>query len=427
MMKRLFLIATAVILASCSSETADVKNFIASNWDATIRENVTDDGTLIGLPYPYSVPCASDTFQEMYYWDTFFTNEGLILSGRTEQALNNTSNIAYLIDRYGFMPNGTRTWYLNRSQPPYFAQMVKAVYTQTGDKAWLREMYSVIQKEYAFWMTHRSTPCGLNRYSSEADDALIREFVVTGGNRLGANFNAMGLGEQQLHKLGRDFAAEAESGWDFTPRFERRCEDFCPLDLNANLYFYETYLAELAEMFGDDSDIWVLRASSRAKTMRELMKAPDGMFYDYDHTENRTSGVVSGAVFNLLAVKMLGQDEADALIAAALGALETPYGVAACAEGDYGYSYQWSYPNSWPPVQYLAERALLNYSHSDDASRIAGNYIKMVCNNYKKTGNLWEKYDLRDGSVVSGVEYDTPSMLGWTAGTFLYSCHIMDK
>lgn len=425
-MKRLIL-PLMVAVVSCTPDTAAVKKYIAENWDSTIRENREDDQTLIGVPAPYTVPCASDTFQEMYYWDSFFTNEGLILSGRVDQAINNCENIAYLIERYGFMPNGTRTWYLNRSQPPYFALMVEAIYKQTGDVAWLERMYGVIEKEYGFWMSHRATPCGLNRYSSEAGEALVWEFLATGGKRIGADYDSMGLSVQERYTIGRNFAAEAESGWDFTPRFERRCEDFCPVDLNANLYFYERFLADHAEMLGKNSTVWQERAAARRNAIISLMQGEDGCFYDYDYVNDRLSNVKSGAVFNLLAALVLNVEEAEALIAAVLPELETEHGISVCAKGDYTYNYQWSYPNCWPPVQYMAERGLMEYGYGKEAVRIAGKYVKTVCAVFADTGRLWEKYDMLSGNVAGGVEYETPAMMGWSAGAFMYSCSIIEK
>ena len=103
-------------------------------------------------------------FNELYYWDTFFTNEGLIADGLVRTAEDNVENILFLIDRYGFMPNGNRLWYLSRSQPPYAALMVEKVYEATADTAWLRRAFPILEKEYGFWMRERMTPTGLNRY-----------------------------------------------------------------------------------------------------------------------------------------------------------------------------------------------------------------------------------------------------------------------
>ena len=124
-----------------------VETYIKNNWDKCIRENKQDDGTLIGLPKPYIVPCIGGMFQEMYYWDTYFTNKGLALSGRWEQIKNNTDDMLYLVDRYGYMPNGNRTFYLTRSQPPYLSMMVRDVYDHFQDKSWLESAYKTLEKE----------------------------------------------------------------------------------------------------------------------------------------------------------------------------------------------------------------------------------------------------------------------------------------
>ena len=112
----------------CMEDFSMVKEYIRANIGKTIRTNLEDKSDLIGLPYPYTVPCADGSFQEMYYWDTYFTNVGLLEFGMAEQAKNNTDNVLYMIERYGFMPNGSRTYYLSRSQPPYASLMVKDVY-----------------------------------------------------------------------------------------------------------------------------------------------------------------------------------------------------------------------------------------------------------------------------------------------------------
>ena len=157
-MKIQYLTAAVLALAACVScktreDTSAIRAFISESWDSTIHYNPADTGTLIGLPYPYTVPGVGDTFPEMYYWDTFFTNEGLVLDGRLEQAKNNTDDMLYLVGRFGMMPNGNRTWYLDRSQPPYLSMMVSRVYEYTEDREWLAHAYDVLKKEYGFWMT----------------------------------------------------------------------------------------------------------------------------------------------------------------------------------------------------------------------------------------------------------------------------------
>lgn len=416
----------AAVCCSCGTGTdaARVREFIRTSWDAAVRFNPADDGTLIGLPHPYTVPCVDGAFQELYYWDTYFTNEGLVRDGRTELARGNVDDMLHLVERYGYMPNGSRTWYLNRSQPPYLAMAVARIYSETGDREWLSRAFGVLRREYDFWMTQRSTPVGLNRYSSSADEALLREFVSTGGARLGADFTAGSPGDAELLRLGRHFAAEAESGWDFNPRFDRRCEDFCPIDLNANLYLYERLFAHFAAVEGDSEAAaeWLAKARLRRETIDRLCLADDGIYYDYDYRRGCRSTVVSGAVFNILYAGVPDAARAARLVDAALPRLEYAHGVAVTEDAPYGYSYQWAYPNCWAPVVYLAVRGLDAYGYREDARRIAAKYVSTVVATFGRTGNLWEKYDVRDGSTGVSDEYEMPAMLGWSAGTFVYTC-----
>lgn len=163
-------------------EIACVRDFIRTSWDASVQYNPTDSQTLIGLPRPYTVPSVSQTFQELYYWDTYFTNEGLVRDGRLDLAKNNTEDMLYLVDRYGYMPNGSRTWYLNRSQPPFLCMMVDRIFEQTEDTNWLAGAFTTLQKEYDFWMTQRITPVGLNRYSSSQATNSDRSSSLPEGN-----------------------------------------------------------------------------------------------------------------------------------------------------------------------------------------------------------------------------------------------------
>ena len=48
-----------------------VKQFIYENWDGTLRSEPKDRESLIGLPYPYTVPSIKDYFNELYYWDNY--------------------------------------------------------------------------------------------------------------------------------------------------------------------------------------------------------------------------------------------------------------------------------------------------------------------------------------------------------------------
>ena len=426
-MSRISLIFAVFCTLACMP-VEEVREYISSSWDSTVRYNPEDAETLLGLPCRYTVPCPEGTFQEMYYWDTFFTNEGLLKDGRTDLALGNVENIMYLVQKHGYMPNGSRTWYLNRSQPPYLAWMVESVFEAVKDTLWLGRAYDVIKKEYSFWTNERGTPVGLSAYSSSADDALAEEFVNTASQRLRHDFVSDCTTREDLLRMGRHFAAEAESGWDFNPRFLRRCEDFCPVDLNANLYHYERLMERFSMILGKgEEEAWAERAATRKQLMHKHMKGEDGLFYDYDHVSGQRGPVVSAAVFNLLAAGVLDKDDACALAKSALTRLECQFGLAMCAERDYGYDYQWSWPYGWAPGIYMAVRGLDNYGLASDAERLAGKYVKSICRIYERTGTLWEKYNVTDIFENVDAEYQTPPMLGWSAGVFVYLVDYLEK
>lgn len=185
--------------------------YIARNWSSTVRSAPEDQGTLIGLPRPFSTPSTSGIFQELYYWDTYFINVGLLASGQAEQAANNIENMFYLIDRFGWMPNGNQTFYLCRSQPPSLSQMVRELFAHTQDQAWLHaRAYPALQQEYWFWHTHRTLENGLSRYGGEdPDDTTLRELGKSLCKRFGL---ASPESPERLYPYGRAMLALAESG-----------------------------------------------------------------------------------------------------------------------------------------------------------------------------------------------------------------------
>lgn len=417
-------LALTLLLSTCNdSHVRETREYISSSWTRTVRENVLNNETLIGLPHPYTVPSPQGMFQELYYWDTFFTNEGLIRDSLISLAKGNVSNMLFLVEEYGFMPNGNRTWYLSRSQPPFLSQMVDAVFKASSDTLWLSQAYPILEREYNFWMSERITDCGLNRYSGDmADSSLVNEFIETGSKRLKHDFSEPGMTAEELDKLGRDFVAEAESGWDMNPRFDRRCGDFCPVDLNALLYMYELNFAKFSSVLGKEKSIakyWEDRAEYRRQMMTELMFDPEsGQFYDYDYVNKKHSDVLSAAVFTTLFAGAATQEQAKTIING-LEYLEFDHGIAACENRPYEFEYQWSYPNSWAPSTYMTVMGLLRYGFHNEAVSIAKKYIRTIAYSFHKTGKIWEKYNAVTGTYSSGEEYDTPEMLGWSAGTFV--------
>ena len=429
-----WMIIFPVTLLSCNAttaqdltETGKVREYIRLSWEKTVRYNPKDSADHIGLPHPYTVPCVADRFQEMYYWDTYFTNVGLLLDGHVELAINNTENLASLIDRFGKVLNGSRFMYKNASQPPYLCMMVADIYAKTKNKGWLRKMLPSVTKEYDFWMTRRITPCGLNRYSNDVQDKSGERGMARYVKSRTLNpVNLDSLPEQEVQRYASHARAECESGWDFTPRFENRCEDYCPIDLNANLYFYERSLAYFCHELGMKDSIkkWEKAAHKRRKLIKKHMYNPtDGFFYDYDYVNNRLSPVKSAAVFSLLFAEAIPLSSARKLVKTALPALEFAHGLSATAPGEYHFTYQWSFPNGWAPLHYIAIKGMDCYGMEKDARRIAAKYVGGLTRIFQETHNLWEKYNVVNGDILVKSEggYVMPPMIGWTAGVFEYA------
>ncbi len=388
----------------------DVLEFIKAGWDETVRTSKeVSGGTLLPLPFPYTVPCKDGHFQELYYWDTYFACRGLLLSGREDLVKNNLQNFIYLINTYGFIPNGSRTYYLNRSQPPFFALMVRDYYAATGDKALLEEAYQTLCLEHQFWMTRRVCENGLNCYSA---DATLEEYIH---GKTCYEERVQTTLEGDAAYWGLQALAEAESGWDFTPRFAGRCHEHNPVDLNSLLYFLETYLSQIEPLLkkGDGSR-WAALAQARKAKMLALMRGEDGLFYDYCYTQNRRSRLISCAAFYPWFV---GLADAPKPLEKALAALELPFGLQATAAA--AGNFQWGQHNGWACLQLMAVEALEHAGKTQDALRIAKKYTSLVEQSFAATGRLWEKYNVCTGDHNAVGEYGTPEMLGWSAGVYL--------
>src|SRR5665648_208634 len=112
-------------------------------------ENQNKFSSLLALPNSYIVP--GGRFREIYYWDSYFTMLGLQEDNQITIIENMVDNFSYLIDTYGFIPNGNRTYYLSRSQPPFYAEMVEVLAESKGDSIY-KKYLKFLEKEYEFWM-----------------------------------------------------------------------------------------------------------------------------------------------------------------------------------------------------------------------------------------------------------------------------------
>lgn len=394
----------------------NILEYIDLNLPNTVAYTPQDAGDLIGLPYPYIMPCAFTGFRAMFYWDTYFIHKGLLVRGELEQVKNDIDNMRFLIRKYGFMPNANQKVALYNSQPPFLSMMVRDYYEATKDKAWLEGAYEDLKREYEFWKDKRMSPVGLTCYDSlPLPEEKVRAEAKQFRDRTGL------LMEEADEIAARALVSAGESGWDMNPRMGERTYQYAPADLNSLMYAMEDNLGHFAMETGkpEEAHGWQQLREERASLCRRYLRNADGFFMDYDFAYGRQSDVFSAACFYPLYCGMATDEEALAA-KNALHRIETDYGIATCEKTELPGNYQWGYPNGWAPMQLMVAGGLLRYGYKEDARRIAEKFTALVEACYEATGHLWEKYNVVDGSVNVRDEYEMPTMLGWTFGVYAW-------
>lgn len=390
------------------SMTNEINRYIIEGWQKTSRKqewlgkSIHDDGSLY-LPYSYTVPCAENTFQHLFYWDTYFACRGLLISGLEKLVEGNARNFVYLINTYGFIPNSSQQKMLNRSQPPFLAMLISDYYDFTQDKKLLEEGLIAIEKELDFWYSKRTAENGLAHYDCNDTDE-----VYIGAYNLYQKRTGIVLSGDKVY-AGRNVFAEAESGWDFTGRFEGKCLEYNPVDLNCLLWFAEKFLAKN----GINSDKYTAKANLRENQMRKLMCNNEGVWLDYCYTQNHKSPIKSCASFFPYFV---GMEKNACGIDSLLNSLELEYGVQAAQK--CAGNFQWGASNGWACLQLVVVEGLDFVGRKADALRIAKKYVTLVEKCFNESGHLWEKYNVLEGTSNAIGEYGTPHMLGWSAGVY---------
>ncbi len=402
---------------------AKTRAYIASRWDDAVHypENEPDDG--YRLPYPFVPPCISGDFHVLFYWDTFYTNRGMIADGHFQYAKWNVDNLLYALDKLGFVPNAYSENLIKwTSQPPYLHFMVKDIYAYSHDDEWLKKAYFLLKKEYAFWMKERIAPNGLNRHLhnrlTQKDLCDYYHYVAT--ERLGLSID---LPAEIKAELGSNYCAAAEAGLDFSPRFRDHGAYINPVDLNANLYGLELDLAEFAKRFEPEEAMKFLDAASKRKEkMDALMLGEDGVYYDYDF-ENKLIYRPNYHFTGQFMPYIVGMSKDKEAAKKILAAVKCPFGITSTEKDEEEtIAYQAAYPFSWPYDNYLAYWGLKEVGLKEEAKDVGETWIKNLSSTYIQTGKLWETYDPLKGGRAEKKEYPANEMMGWTAGTFSSIC-----
>jgi alpha,alpha-trehalase len=397
-------------------------------WPELQRKSDIDKegSTLITLPSPYIVP--GGRFREVYYWDSYFTMLGLAESGKFDIITNMLDNFAHLINTVGHIPNGNRTYYITRSQPPFFSQMIALLAQYEGDAVY--EKYKVaLRKEYEYWMEGQNATNAPIKHCVSTPSGIMNRYFDIGDTPRQESYREDYELVQKINggaKMYRDLRSGAESGWDYTTRWfgdgktmeTIETTDIIPVDLNALLYGLEEVLTRC---YSDDmAFIAVIKSSmnNRKEFLQDYAwNSEDKIFEDYNWVKQKQTNIKSLAMVYPLFFNMATQEQADGVAAYIKQHFLKPGGLPATLN----YSgQQWDAPNGWAPLQWMAIKGLDNYGHSDLAKTIAERWVNLNEKVYANTGKFVEKYNVEDMTLeAGGGEYPVQDGFGWSNGVYL--------
>lgn len=394
-----------------SQRYSTILEHIDRYWERLICHHAVDAQTRIGLPRRYVVS-NTEMFKEMYYWDSFFIAAGLRHTVHKDLVVDIAENLIYMLRRFGRIPNASRFYMLSRSQPPFLSTLVLYAWEllsarEPRDKAltWLRYAYDAVEQEYR----------GVWRGTSFPDHREVR-------NNLSRYYDL-----NIWHN-----AAEAESGWDMTPRFDERCLDFVAIDLNSLIYKYEVDLARMADLLGlETSAVWRERAANRSRNISSLLWDPQTRyFFDYDLRHERRSTFLSIAGFFPMFAGLVDSGTAAEMVQHALPLFETEHGIVTTEkwlQKPDDFCKQWAWPNGWAPLTWVTVQGLCNYGFQAEALRIAAKWLALVNRIFEETGELYEKYDVVHGRRAVSDRYPDQAGFGWTNAVFIDFVQLLDR
>ncbi|MEP7142787.1 MAG: alpha,alpha-trehalase TreA [Ferruginibacter sp.] len=427
--------------------------------DSANKNNDKEGTSLLPLPHAYTVP--GGRFREVYYWDSYFTMLGLKESGEFDMIENMVKNFAYLINTYGHIPNGNRSYYLSRSQPPYFSMMVELLAGIRGVSVY-KAYLPAMEKEYAYWMNgcdHIKEGAALkhliklddgtllNRYWDEnthprpesyKEDYDIAEAVA---NELAMRIRATSQEALQRILAGTKAAvnlnlrAAAESGWDFSSRWFAdgknlatiQTTDIIPVDLNCLLYALEMNISKAKKLsdFKNSAAVYLQKANKRkAAILKYCWNDQRKFFYDYNGVSKKQLNNITAAGLFPLFVEIATPEQAIGVETTTKKQLLKDGGIVTTT---LQTGQQWDAPNGWAPLQWISVMGLKNYGKNELANEIAKRWLSLNEKVYAATGKMMEKYNVEDiTKEAGGGEYESQDGFGWTNGVYLALKKIYD-
>lgn len=386
-----------------AKEVAGAFAYIEEKWPQLTRRQTVDDGTSVGLPYPFIMPSVANetgfSFQEMYYWDTYFIAQGLLTNGHNELAAGLLENLIFLARRFHIIPNASRSYHTNRSQPPFLTSFILEIYDkQKKNLHWLNARMHVAELEYHKVWTATEHPNWRNVF-----EGLSRYYEI----------NLI------------DHLAETESGWDMNTRFKGKSLSYIPIDLNCLLYKYEVDFARWYKLKNehDTASVWREKAKKRAEKVTEhLWSEDDGFFFDFDYITYEKSDVWSLAAYYSLWSGLATNDQARQLVDN-LDVFIHEGGLATSRSPDEYLGdtpTQWAYPNGWAPLHWIVVEGLAAYGYPEEAETIARLWLNNNLEHFQKNGVFREAYNAVNPDLPPkpGL-YPPQTGFGWTNAVFV--------
>lgn len=411
---------------------ATPRQHIARLWGHLERKNRLDRGSLLALPNPYIVP--GGRFDEQFYWDSYFIMLGLAADGRWGMVEGMIKNYAHMIRKFGFIPTANRTYFLSRSQPPFFAHMVKLLAQHKGRRVLIAYLPYLLA-EHRFWMKGKGQLAkaefrAMRRVAEMPNGLLLNRYydnkkTPRPESLLEDSTTAEEAADREAERLFLHLRAAAESGWDFSSRWfldpqdirTTHTADIIPVDLNSLLYQLEQTIAEAYRQLKNPiaARKFEVHAERRARAINEYCWSDkDRFFVDYNFHKGEPTGRLSlAAVFPLY--EKIATSEQAAAVADRIGRDFLKEGGLVSTLVQNGQ--QWDAPNGWAPLHWVAIEGLRNYGHYELASEIKHRWIKTNLAVFEKESKFVEKYDVTSGKDGGGGgEYPLQDGFGWTNG-----------
>jgi alpha,alpha-trehalase len=415
-----------------------VEEHINELWGVLQREEHHSKSSLIGMPHPYIV--AGGRFRSMFYWDSYFIMLGLAAAGNWDMVEDMVKNFAFLLRRYGHIPNGNRTYFVGRSQPPFFALMVKLLASHKGDRT-LVFYLPYLLLEHHFWIKNSSKlsqiRAGISRVVRMPDGEILNRYFDNKSTPRPEGYRedmstVLAAAERSPSKIHLDLRAAAESGWDFSARWCKNpnelssihTTDLAPVDLNCLLVILEETIAEAYKLLHSSRTAarYTALAGMRATAINKYCWDERREFYfDYDIVAKERTILPTLAATLPLYAGIATQAQARA-VAAELQRIFLKEGGLVTTPVNSGQ--QWDSPNGWAPLQWIAIKGLRRYGHNALANDIKRRWIATNEYVFKAQGKLVEKYNVIEPmKEAGGGEYPLQDGFGWTNGVLLALLH----